>query len=85
MKRTMQLEQSVLQDVVALLDNKKALRKLQSYILTLKKEEETTQEEMSAVEKEEIMNDIREGLQELKLAKQGKLRSRPVAELINEL
>ena len=36
-------------------------------------------------EKEEILNDIREGLRELKLMKQGKLQSRPVEELLNEL
>lgn len=83
MKRTMQLEQSVLQDVVALLDNKDALRKLQSFLLTLKKEDKN--EEMSVAEKEEILKNIRDGLQELNLLKQGKIKSRPVAELINEL
>lgn len=84
MKGAMQLEQSVLQDVVSLLDNKKALRKLHSYIQTLKKEE-GIEEEMTAEEKEEILNDIRDGLRELKLVQQGKLKSRPVAELFNEL
>lgn len=79
----MQLEQSVLRDVVSLLDNKNALKKLQSYLQVLKKEE--SEEEMSAREKEEVLNDIKEGLMELKLKKQGKLKSRPVAELLNEL
>ncbi len=83
MGKTMQLQQSVLQDVISLLDNKKALEKLQSYIQILKKEE--LEEEMTAKEKEEILNDIREGLRELKLTQQGKLHSRPVDELLNEL
>lgn len=48
-------------------------------------EEKAAKEEISAAEKEEILNDIREGLQELKLMKEGKLQSRPVEELLNEL
>lgn len=48
----MQLEQSVLHDVISLLDNKKALKKLQSFLQALKKEE--SEEEMTAQEKEEV-------------------------------
>lgn len=42
-------------------------------------------EEMTTAEKEEILDDIRDGLRELKLVREGKLRSRPVEELLNEL
>ena len=83
MKRTMQLEQSVLQDVVALLDNKDALRKLQSFLLTLKKEEKN--EEMSVAEKKEILKDIREGLQELRAAQNGKIELQSAREFLHEI
>ena len=42
-------------------------------------------EEMTTAEKEEILDDIRDGLRKLKLVREGKLRSRPVEELLNEL
>lgn len=34
---------------------------------------------------DEVMQDIREALRELKLVKQGKLKSRPVEDLLNEI
>ena len=40
---------------------------------------------MSKAEKEEIPDDIRQGFIEVRLVKEGKLKSRPVEELINEL
>lgn len=51
----------------------------------LKKESRNATEELTAKEKEEVLDDIRESLKELSLVKQGKQQSRPVAELINEL
>jgi hypothetical protein len=36
-------------------------------------------------EKAEILKDIREAVEEMKLIKKGKLKSRPVEDLINEL
>ena len=83
MKRTVQLEQSVLHEVVSLLDNKEALRKLYSYILTLKKEEKN--EEMSVAEKEEILKDIRDGLQELRAAQNGKIELQSAREFLHEI
>lgn len=81
---TMQLQKTVLQEVVDLMDNQEAMKKLQKFIASLKKEK-MEKEELTADEKEEILNDIREGLRELKLAKEGKIKSRPVEELLHEL
>ena len=36
-------------------------------------------------DKAEILSDIKEGLHELQLMKQGKLKSRPVEELLDEI
>ena len=78
------MQQSVLQDVAYLLDDNEAMKKLQKVLQRLKKEK-AAKEEMSAAEKEEILNDIRDGLRELKLVREGKLKSRPIEELLNEL
>lgn len=84
---TIQLQQTVLQEVVSLMDNEKAMQKLQRFLNKLKQKEEANAkaEEMTAAEKEEILNDIREGLRELKLAREGKLKPRPIEELLHEL
>ena len=78
MNKAIQLQQSVLQDVAYLLDDNEAMKKLQKVLQRLKKEK-------AAAEKEEILNDIRDGLRELKLVREGKLKSRPIEELLNEL
>ena len=84
MNKAIQLQQSVLQDVAYLLDDNEAMKKLQKVLQRIKKEK-AAKEEMSAAEKEEILNDIRDGLRELKLVREGKLKSRPIEELLNEL
>ena len=84
MNKAIQLQQSVLQDVAYLLDDNESMKKLQKVLQRLKKEK-AAKEEMSAAEKEEILNDIRDGLRELKLVREGKLKSRPIEELLNEL
>ena len=84
MNKAIQLQQSVLQDVAYLLDDNEAMKKLQKVLQRLKKEK-AAKEEMSAAEKEEILNDIRDGLRGLKLVREGKLKSRPIEELLNEL
>lgn len=81
---TIQLQQTVLRDVADLLDNQDAMQKLQHFLNKLKREN-TVQEEMTAEEKEEILNDIRDGLRELKLAREGKLKARPIEELLHEV
>lgn len=81
---TIQLQQSVLQDVASLLGDTEALKKLQKMLQRLKKEKAVA-EEMTDEEKAEALNNIKAGLRELKLMQQGKLKSRPVEELLNEL
>lgn len=81
---TIQLQQTVLRDVADLLDNQDAMQKLQRFLNKLKREN-TVQEEMTAEEKEEILNDIRDGLRELKLAREGKLKLQSAREFLNEL
>ncbi len=84
---TIQLQQTVLQEVVSLMDNEKAMQKLQRFLSKLKQKEEANAkaEEMTAAEKEEILNDIREGLRELKLAREGKIKLQSAREFLHEL
>lgn len=82
---TIQLQQSVLQDVASLMDDTEAMKKLQKVLQRLKKEKAAKEANAANEDKAEVMNDIREGLRELKLMKQGKLKSRPVEELLNEI
>ena len=70
--------------MVAVLFNKEAMRKLQEFLASLKKEE-AAKPEMSAAEKEEILDDIREGLRELKLAREGKIELQSAREFLHEL
>lgn len=82
MDETITLQQSVMQDVVSLMDDNEAMEKLKKY---LRKFINNKEKEMSKAEKEEIPDDIRQGFIEVRLVKEGKLKSRPVEELINEL
>lgn len=84
MSKAIQLHQSILQDVAYLLDDNEAMKKLQKFLQHLKSEK-AVKEEMSAAEKEEILNDIREGLRELKLAREGKIKMQTIEELLDEL
>lgn len=81
---TIHLQQSVLQDVASLLGDTDALKKLQKTLQRLKKEK-AAREEMTEKEKAEILNDIRNGLREIKLAREGKIKLQSVEELLNEL
>jgi len=82
MSDTVTLQQSVMQDVVSLMNDNDAMKRLKKYLRRLISEKE---EEMSMAEKEEILDDIRQGIVEVRLVKEGKLKSRPVEELLNEL
>lgn len=82
MDETIKLRQSVMQDVVSLMDDNDAMMKLKKYLRKLISESE---KEMSKAEKEEVLDSIRQGLIEVRLVKEGKLKSRPVEELLNEL
>ncbi len=86
MSKSVQLQQSVLQGVASLLDDNEALKKLQKYIQHLKSEKIVVEEEeeMSASEKEEILDDIREGLREAKAARSGKVKLQTAREFLND-
>ena len=81
---TIQLQKTVLQEVVDLMDNQEAMKKLQKFLASLKKEK-AEKEELTAAEKEEILDDIREGLRELKLAREGKIKLQSAREFLHEL
>lgn len=82
MDKSIALQQSVMEDVVSLMGDNEAMKKLQKYLRKLISENE---KEMSKSEKAEVLDDIRQGLIEVRLVKKGKLNSRPVEELLNEL
>ncbi|KGI61386.1 hypothetical protein HMPREF3034_01830 [Prevotella sp. DNF00663] len=82
MDKSLELQQSILHDVASLFGNTDALNKLHKYLNKLKREEK---QEMSKAEKKEILDDIRDGLREMKLVKKGKSTSRPLASLLKEL
>ena len=71
MDKTLSLQQSVMQDVVSLMGDNVAMRKLQAFLKTLKKERA---EELDTISKEEVMDDLREAFKELKMVKEGKLK-----------
>lgn len=79
MEKNIQLQKSVLQNVISLLDNDTALMKLNNFIITLKKDytEKKTDTHMN-----EELEDLRQSLIELKMVKQGKLKSKPIKELL---
>lgn len=82
MDKTLSLQQSVMQDVVSLMGDNVAMRKLQAFLKTLKKERA---EELDTISKEEVMDDLREAFKELKMVKEGKLKSQPLSVLLDEL
>ena len=63
MDETITLQQSVMQDVVSLMDNNDAMKKLKKYLSKLIDE---NKKEMSKAEKAEILEDIRQGLIEVR-------------------
>lgn len=82
---TIQLQQSVLQDVASLMDDTEAMKKLQKVLQRLKKEKAAKEATPADDDKAEVMNDIREGLRELKLAREGKIKLQTVEEFLHEL
>lgn len=83
------LQQATIQEVSMLFNNEKALRKVFSYTRKLRekaaKEETEKSEELTAKEKKEVLNDIREALIEVKLAKEGKIKLSTWEEFKHEL
>lgn len=84
MNKAVLLQQSILQDVAFLLDDNEAMKKLQAFLQRLK-EEKKTKEHVALSDKEVVLGEIRDGFKELKLMKEGKLKGRPVKELLDEL
>ena len=82
---TISLQQNVIKEVASLFDNEEAMRKVLSFVKKVKKAAKAQTEELTPSEKEEVMGDLRESLIELKMVKEGKLQSRPVEDLFNEL
>lgn len=66
------------------MDDKASLEKILQYIRQLQREK-VIDEEMTAKEKKEILDDIREGLRELKAAREGKIKLQSAEEFLNEL
>lgn len=69
MGKTVSLQQSVMKDVVSLMNDTDAMMKLKSFIKDLKKEKH---KELSKAEKQEILDDLRKAFKELKEVKEGK-------------
>lgn len=82
MSKTISLLQSVMQDIVSLMNDNAAMKKLQTFLKDLKKEKK---KEADTISKEEVLYDLKEAFDELKLVKEGEISSRPVKELLNEL
>ena len=71
-----------MQDVVSLMNDNAAMKKLQTFLKDLKKEKK---KEADTISKEEVLYDLKEAFDELKLVKEGEISRRPVKELLNEL
>ena len=69
-----------MQDVVSLMGDNVAMRKLQAFLKTLKKERA---EELDTISKEEVMDDLREAFKELKAVKEGKMKTKTLEESIH--
>ncbi len=82
MDSTISLPQDVMQDVASLMDNNYAMKRLRAFLKKLKKEESNV---MTAKDEKEILQGIKEGLREVKLAREGKIQLRPARELLDEL
>ena len=76
------LQKSVMQDVVSLMDDSDAMKKLKKYLLKLINERE---KEMSKAEKQEILDDIRQGLIEVREARRKGIKLHPLEDLLKEI
>lgn len=82
MNQTISLQQSVMLDIASMMGDHAAMKKIYAFLQKLKSDAEV---QTKKDEKAEILNDIRQGLIELNLVKQGQIQSRPVEELFNEI
>lgn len=81
MNSAMSLQQSVLMDVASLMNDNKAMKKLRAVLDELKRADD--KEEF--ISKEEILDDIRDGLRDVRLAREGKIKLKSARELLDEL
>ncbi len=72
----------MMQDVASLMDNNYAMKRLRAFLKKLKKEESNV---MTAKDEKEILEGIKEGLREVKLAREGKIQLQTLDELLDEL
>lgn len=82
MDDTITLQQSVMQDVVSLMDDNDAMRKLKKYLRKLISESE---KEMSKAEKEEVLDSIRQGLVEVREARRNGIKLQTARDFLNEI
>lgn len=82
MSKTISLQQSVMKDVVSLMNDTDAMMKLKSFIKDLKKERH---KELSKAEKQEVLNDLREAFKELKDVKEGKVELQSARDFLYEV
>lgn len=82
MDKTITLQQSVMQDVVSLMDNNDAMKKLKKYLSKLIDE---NKKEMSKAEKAEILEDIRQGLIEVKESKRTGKKLQSARDFLHEI
>lgn len=89
MNNTLSLEQSVIKEVASLFGDTDALKQMRSLAKKLKKEKKTKVSaqvaESEFISKEDIMDDLREGLQEVKLANKGKINLQTWEDFKHEL
>lgn len=89
MNNTTTLEQSVIKEVASLFGDIDALKQMLSLARKLKREKRTKVIEQADaddfISKEEIIDDLREGLREVKLASQGKVNLQTWEEFKHEL
>lgn len=89
MNNTTTLEQSVIKEVASLFGDIDALKQMLSLARKLKREKRTKVIEQAdaddGISKEEIIDDLREGLREVKLASQGKVNLQTWEEFKHEL
>lgn len=89
MDKSIHLQQSVIKEVAALFGNDEAMRKVLSLAKKLRKESHggnsCNVEELTEEERKEVLGDIRDGLAELRLEKEGKVRLDTWEDFRNEL
>lgn len=89
MNNTTTLEQSVIKEVASLFGDIDALKQILSLARKLKREKKTKVIEQAdaedSISKEDIIDDLREGLREVKLASQGKVNLQTWEEFKHEL